>query len=244
MADQILNVTLHDNVLTPEANDYTGRVKLNGTWYNTTVARKITEQRSELRYETILSILNMADDIKRSGIASGYSVIDGVAHIRPSVTGRFEGKAAQFDPAVHSKGASMSASPELRQALTASKVTVLGPAQVGPVINRVEDVFSGTENALLTPGRNLRIQGQNLRIAGNDPAVTGVWFVEAGEAAARTRVDDRDMVDNNPAALTVVIPPLAAGGYFVEVVTQSGSNSKTQIKEARTYRFEPILTVE
>jgi hypothetical protein len=71
-----------------------------------------------------------------------------------------------------------------------------------------------------------------------------VWFVEAGEAAARTRVDDRDMVDNNPAALTVVIPPLAAGGYFVEVVTQSGSNSKTQIKEARTYRFEPILTVE
>ena len=244
MADQILNLTLVDNVLTPEANDFTGRVKLNGTWYNTTVARKITEQRSELRYETILSILNMADDIKRTGVASGFSVIDGVAHIRPSVSGRFEGKAAQFDPAVHSKGVSMSASPELRKALAASKVVVLGPAQVGPVINRVEDVFSGTENGLLTPGRNLRIQGQNLRIAGDDAAVVGVWFVGADEAAARTRVDDRDVVDNNPSTLTVVIPPLAAGGYFVEVVTQSSTHNQTLIKEARTYRFEPILTVE
>jgi hypothetical protein len=244
MADQILYVTLQDNALTPESNDFTGRVKLNGTWYNTTVARKVTEQRSELRYETILSILNMSDEVKRSGIASGYSVIDGVSHIRPSIIGRFEGQAAQYDPAIHSKGTSMSASPELRKALAASKVVVLGPALTGPVINRVEDVFSGTENGLLTPGRNLRIYGQRLRIAGEDAAVVGVWFVGADEAAARIRVDDRDLVDNNPSTLTVVVPALAAGGYFVEVVTQSGANSKTQVKEARTYRFEPVLTVE
>ena len=30
MADQILNVRLYDNPLTPEINDYTGRVQLNG----------------------------------------------------------------------------------------------------------------------------------------------------------------------------------------------------------------------
>ena len=46
MADQILNVRLYDNPLTPETNDFTGRVQLNGTLYNTDVARKIVAQRS------------------------------------------------------------------------------------------------------------------------------------------------------------------------------------------------------
>ena len=39
MADQILNVRLYDNPLTPEINDYTGMVQLNGTMYNPDVAQ-------------------------------------------------------------------------------------------------------------------------------------------------------------------------------------------------------------
>lgn len=244
MADQILNVRLYDNPLTPETNDYTGQVQLNGTLYNTHVARIITEQRSEFRYETILSILNMADEIKRTSIASGYSVIDGISQNRPAVTGRFDGAGAQFNAEVNSKGVIMTSSPEMAKALEPSKVVVLGPAPTGPVINKVEDLYTGTDNGVITPGRNLRIYGQRLRIAGDDPAVIGVWFVSADEISTRTRVDDRDLIDNDPSKLTIVVPALPAGGYFVEVVTQSSGNTKTQLKEPRTYRFEILLTVE
>jgi hypothetical protein len=244
MADQILNVRLYDNPLTPEKNDYTARVQLNGTLYNADVARKITAQRSELRLETILSVLQMADEIKRTSIASGFSVIDGVSQMRPSVPGRFEGAVAQFNPAVHSKSVIMTPSPEMNKAMASAKVVSLGAATTGPVINRVEDLFTGTENRVITPGRNLRIHGQRLRIAGDDAAVIGVWFVASGDAPARTRLDDRDLIDNDPSKLTLVAPTLTPGGYFVEIVTQSSTNTKQLLKEPRSYRFELMLTVE
>jgi hypothetical protein len=239
----MLNVVLHDNPLTPDPSDRTGTVKLNGTWYNTTLARKIVEQRSEFRYETILSILNISDELKRLAIATGNSVIDGVAHMRPAVLGSFKGDGAQYDPAVNRKTVFMSPTHEMHRALEASKVAVIGPALTGPVINRVEDVYSETENFKLTPGRNLRIYGQRLRIAGGQPGVCGVWFVSAIEGGIRVRVDDRDLVDNFPSHLTVVVPALDAGGYFLEVTTQSSSNGSALNKTPRTFRFEIILTV-
>ncbi|MDR2041610.1 MAG: DUF4469 domain-containing protein [Tannerella sp.] len=243
MADQILNVVLHDNPLTPDPSDRVGTVKLNGTWYNTTIARKIVEQRSELRYETILSVLNVADELKRTAIATGNSVVDGVSHMRPSVPGAFKGDAAQYDPEVNRKTVIMSPTLEMHRALEASKVVVLGPAQTGPVINRVEDLYSGKVNSELTPGRNLRIYGQRLRIAGEDPDVIGVWFVAVGEGGLRFRVNDRDLIDNLPSHLTVIIPSLAVGEYFLEVTTQSIGSKSELSKTPRTFRFEIILTI-
>lgn len=245
MADtsQILNVLLFDHTLTPEPGDYTGKVKLNGTWHNHHIAKQIVAQRSEYRYDTILSILNMADDIKRTGIATGHSIIDGVSQMRPAVNGVFKGKGGQFDPALQSKCVIMTPAPEMRKAMEVSKVAVLGVAPTGPVINSVEDVYTGAEDSMMTPGRNLRIYGQRLRIAGDDGAVVGVWFVQADDENARTQVAARDLVDNNPTQLTIIVPALPAGNYYLEVVTQSSVNSKTLTKEPRAYRFELILTV-
>ena len=100
----------------------------------------------------------------------------------------------------------------------------------------MEDLHTGTENGTITPGRNLRIHGQRLRIAGDDPAVVGLWFVSADGASTRTRLDDRDLIDNTPSTLTLIAPALAPGGYFIEVVTQSSTNNKTLLKEPRTYK--------
>ena len=122
--------------------------------------------------------------------------------------------------------------------MEASKVVILGKATT------VEDLFTGMDNGSITPGRNLRIHGQRLRIAGNDPAVVGVWFVAAGESAERIRLDDRDLIDNDPSKLTLIAPTLPSGGYFVEIVTQSSSSAKQLLKEPRTYRFEIMMTVE
>ncbi len=236
-----LNVSLYDNPLTPEKDDYTAKVQLNGTLTNEQIANEIVAERTEYRADTILNILNISDEIKRTRLASGYAINDGVAQMYPAVSGRFIGAGAQFDPTVHFVGATMMASSALRTALSETKVVVQGPAPVGPIINKVLDVYTGKENSTITINRSLKIFGQRLRVSG-DNALVGVWFITADESAIRTRVADRDVVDNNPSQLTVTVPALAVGDYYIEVVTQSTAG-QTLIKEPRSYQYGLALTI-
>lgn len=237
-----LNVSLYDNPLTPETDDYTGKVQLNGVFSNETIAARIVQERTEYRLETIVNILNLADDVKRTALASGYAVNDGVAQMYPSVSGRFVGTQAQFDSKLHSVGVTLTASAALRAAIANTTVVVQGVATTGPVVNKVTDVYTAQDNVSITPGRNLKIAGQRLKVVGDDPAVVGVWFVSAANEAQRTKVDSRDLVDNNPSLITIIAPALAPGDYYLEVVTQfSTGNAIT--KEPRNYRFEVSLNV-
>lgn len=99
-----LNVLLYDNPLTPETNDFIGRVQLNSTLDNTRIAAAlIVQKRIEYRLETIKNILDLADNAKCNALASGYAVHSGVAQMHPSISGRFEGEKAQFDSKTHSR---------------------------------------------------------------------------------------------------------------------------------------------
>jgi hypothetical protein len=119
-------------------------------------------------------------------------------------------------------------------------VEILGVADTDAAITQVVDVKSGSVNDLLTPNRNLRIAGQKIKIAG-DHAANGIYFVNQA-TGEHTRVDDSDVVTNNPSELIVVIPPLAAGTYLLEATTQY-TVSKL-LKEPRTAMFDKTLTVE
>lgn len=237
-----LNVSLYDNPLTPETNDFTGRVQLNGTLNNKSIAALIVKERTEYRQETIVNILELADAAKRNALSSGYAVHDGLAQMHPSVNGRFVGAQAQFDSKVHTVGVTMTATGELRAAMAKASVVVQGVATTGPVINKVTDVYTNQESVVMTPGRNLKISGQRLKIVGDNPSVVGVWLIKADGSSQRILVDSRDVVDNTPTLLNIVIPTLPPGDYYVEVVTQYSSGS-TQTKEPRTYRFETALSV-
>jgi len=238
-----LNVSLYDNPLTERKDDFVGRVQLNGVLTNETVAKFIVAERTEFRYETILNILTLGDEVKCQHLAAGYAVNDGVAHMRPSITGNFIGSAAQFNPAVHSVGVSMSPAATLRNAIKEATVVMQGLAVSGTVINKVQDMYSGEENGLITPNRNLKIFGQRLKIAGENPANVGIWFIKSDDETARVKVDERDIIDNNPSQLTVVIPTLTTGEYYVEVTTQYSTGSAL-LKEPRTFRFELPLMVQ
>lgn len=98
-----LNVLLYDNPLTPETNDFIGRVQLNSTLDNTRIAALIVQERTEYRLETIKNILDLADNAKCNALASGYAVHSGVAQMHPSISGRFAGEKAQFDSKTHSR---------------------------------------------------------------------------------------------------------------------------------------------
>jgi hypothetical protein len=119
-------------------------------------------------------------------------------------------------------------------------VEILGVADTGAVIAQVTDVKTGSVNDLLTPNRNLKISGYKIRIAGSDDA-NGIYFVNQ-DTAERTKVDESDIVTNNPSELIVVIPDLPGGTYQLEVTTQYAVGSL--LKEPRTATFDRTLTVE
>jgi len=100
-------------------------------------------------------------------------------------------------------------------------------------------VKSGSVNDLLTPGRNLKIVGSKIKVARDDPSV-GIYFVETA-TQGRTKVEQSDIVTNNPSELMVVIPALAAGTYNLEVITQFTQGAL--LKEVRTAPLDKVLTV-
>ena len=61
--------------------------------------------------------------------------------------------------------------------------------------------------------------------------------------SAATKVDEGDIVVNNPSELMIIIPALPAGTYQLEVTTQY-SMGKQWLKEPRTSVFEKTLTVK
>ena len=61
--------------------------------------------------------------------------------------------------------------------------------------------------------------------------------------SAATKVDEGDIVINNPSELMIIIPALPAGTYQLEVTTQY-SMGKQWLKEPRTSVFEKTLTVK
>lgn len=130
---------------------------------------------------------------------------------------------------------------KLRAEIPNIEVEILGVADSTATILQVTDVKSGSINDLLTTNRNLRISGSKIKLAG-ESTENGVYFINQ-TTQERTRVDDTDIVVNNPSLVIVVIPELSVGNYAVEVVTQYSSGSNT-LKEPRSALFDKTLTVQ
>lgn len=243
MADNenlILKIQTFKNALTKRTDDSIGKIMINAAVGIPELAKDIVPVVGNVQYETIVSIANRLVDAAVKRLKMGCTVNFGVCHARPSVYGPFYGENPKFDPELNSIGVSVSPTQVVREAMKDAPVKMAGQAQTGPVINYVIDVRSGEQSSVLTPGRNLKIFGQRLTIAG-ESAKNGVAFVSVnGESPVV--VEPEDLVDNMPSQLTVVIPQLEPGEYYVEVTTQF-STSKTVVKEPRTYRFEQVLAV-
>lgn len=238
-----LAVQLYENSLTGRKDDYSGKVMLRGSVTIADLADQYVADGCPLSREQITDVWNKLADYALDYLSDGFSVRLGVCTATPSVNGTFIGSAATFNPAVHTLTASFTPSEKTRKTLKNAAVEVAGLARTGTVINRVLDVKSGEENSRLTVGRNLKIYGARLTVQGGEEAV-GVWFVSAADETKRVRVDPSDIVDNHPAQLTIVIPPLESGEWFIEIITQGTLNKDVLLKEARSCRFELPLFVE
>ena len=156
----IWKVWLRLNILTKDKdNDYIAEVSTVGnTARNEDVVQAIINEGSEIKADTLLSILNQGDRIKRTFIAEGRSVQDGVSHIAPRVPGPWFGANAKFDPELNSISVDMIAAPELREVLKLVKVESLGVKNSGAYIGRVIDATTGEMDGTVTADEDFIIE--------------------------------------------------------------------------------------
>lgn len=234
----ILYFETYDNILTEKAGDYTAKPKITGSIGNPQIAQRIMIGGLEIRYETLVYILDMSDKEKAKAIAEGKSVVDGVAQYIINMRGSFDGPDAPFDPEKHSLGVTYTMGKTLSSLLKKLKVVNNGLASSGPSVNQVTDSTTLSTNDEITPGAPITIEGKNMRVIGEDASV-GLFFTPtAGGETKKVSL----FVQNDPSKIICVVPALSNGTYTMSITTQAGSTNRT-VKTPRSCTFPVTLRV-
>jgi len=242
--DSVLNsikVNLYENLLTENPNDFSARVISERSLgvpdiCKTAVNRaKAPTTPEAMEHNVMLFFKEMAFQLM-----NGYAVNTGYFTASAQVRGVFNNPREQFDPKKHSVLFRFNQGDTLRREIPSITVQVMGVGESGIVISHVVDQKTGSVNDLLTPGGTLKIRGGKLKITGEHPDV-GVSFEDEG--GNPFKVEERDIIVNNPAELIVEIPALTPGKYQLMICTQfTGTN--VPLKAPRTAVYEKIFTVQ
>jgi hypothetical protein len=236
-------VLLRKNLLTQDVeNDFVAEVSTIGvTLHNADVAGLIEAEGSEIKYETVLNILDRADRIKREKLAAGNSIQDGVSHCSPRVHGAWIGSNAHFDPTKHSVTLDMSPSTEMREMLKQVGVEVIGVKDTFAYIGRVVDLAVGKADNRISLDEDMAIEGEKIKILPENDNALGVFFVSPGGGTIKVM---HHLSQNDPRRLIVRVPysldPMDT--YTLRIITRY-SSSKTLLTDPRTIDYEFALGI-
>jgi hypothetical protein len=235
-------VWLRLNPLTEkEDNDYIAEVSTTGrTLRNEEIARLIVEERSEIKFDTLVSILNQSDRIKRERLAEGNSVLDGVCHFTPRVLGKWVGSSAKYDPAVHKLTLDAVPSAEMHKVLEQVEIELLGVKDTAGHIGLVTDVSTGKTDGSITPDEDILIEGDKIKVFPEEEIALGVFFVPVGSGLTVKVL--HKLSHNSAAHITARVPDELDYDteYTLKIVTRY-SNGKEPLKEPRTIIYEKTL---
>jgi hypothetical protein len=235
-------VWLRPNRLTKDVdNDYIAEVSTNNkTLRNADIAQRIVKGRSELRSETIESILSERDQIVLEALQEGTAVQDGCSHISPRVLGAWIGAEHKFDAKVNRMSLDMTPSAEMREALSYVGVEVLGVKDSGAYIGLVTDLSTGATDNTITANEDIQIDGDKIKIAPEDTAGLGIFFVD--EDGMETPVTHR-LAMNTPKRIIARVPALEGEKYTLIIRTQF-TKGYALLNDPRTITYEFPLTLE
>ena len=233
---------LYDNLLTPDPNDFVARVSSERSLSVADICHSAaTRGGADVSDAAMSHAVELFLKEMAYRLCDGFAVNTGYFTAMPVVRGVFLNPNETFDPQRHTLQFQFTQGELMRREIEDVEVKIMGVAETGLYIGQVEDMKSRTVNEVLTPGFNLRVTGTKLRVVGDKPGV-GIFFRETATNTA-TKVDEADIVINNPSELMIIIPALPAGTYQLEVTTQY-SMGKQWLKEPRTSVFEKTLTVK
>ncbi|MDR0613952.1 MAG: DUF4469 domain-containing protein [Dysgonamonadaceae bacterium] len=235
-------IWLRLNTLTKNVDkDYIAEVSTTGnTLHNKDIAQIIVKKRSELRYETILSILNERDAVERDALVSGLSVQSSNTHLAPRVLGNWVGADPVYDPKEHKITLDATLTVAMRKALEEVGVEILGKkADGGAIVGLVTDVLTGKTDGTISVGGDVIITGKKIKIAPAGEEGLGVFFVTEDGTEIPL---DHPMTENNPKKIICRLPPDVTDGiYTLKIVTRYTSGITT-LKTPRTILYELPLT--
>ena len=206
---------------------------------NADLARLLIAERSEIKYETLLYILDQVDRIIREQLQLGNSVLTGTAQFTPRITGVWDSPSAKFNPAVHKVGLHIIPSAEMRAAFKDISVEVLGVKDGGAYIGLITDSTTGLADGTMNSGEVIVIEGEKIKIAPDDDDRTGIFFVNTEEEAVPVT---QRFVQNDPKKVIAIVPELPAGQYTLRVVTRF-TNGASLLKEPRVIDYDRPLVV-
>jgi hypothetical protein len=235
---------LRPNLLTKDVdNDYIAEVSTVGnTLRNEQISKLIVKERSELRYDTILSILNERDAVVRDALLNGSSVQDGNIHIAPRIIGNWIGSDPIFDPHRNRIVLSSTTTAEMRKALEDVGVEVLGKkSDGGAIIGLVTDVSTGNKDGVISVGGDVIITGTKIKVdpIDEEEPELGVFFVDIYGTEIPL---DSAMAENTPKKIVCRLPyQVTDGTYTLKIVTRF-SSSAILLKAPRTITYDLPLT--
>ena len=233
---------LYDNLLTPDPNDFTARVSSERSLSVADICHSAaTRGGADVSDAAMSHAVELFLKEMAYRLCDGFAVNTGYFTAVPVVRGVFLNPNETFDPQRHTLQFQFTQGELMRREIEDVEVKIMGVAETGLYIGQVEDMKSRTVNEVLTPGFNLRVTGTKLRVVGDKPGV-GIFFRETVTNTA-TKVDEADIVVNNPSELMIIIPALPAGTYQLEVTTQYSTGNKL-LKEVRSAVFDRPLTVK
>ena len=237
-----IRVYLYENLLTENPNDFSAKVISERSLTvkeicKTAVKRGGAPSTAEaMEHNAMLFLKEMAYQLM-----DGFSVNAGYFTANAQVRGVFNNEKETFNPQKHSILFRFNQGELLRREIPNIEVQVMGLGEVDIVISHVIDSKTGSVNDLITPGGMLKIKGGKLKIVGDNGTI-GVYFKRDNEGEPY-RVQDRDIIVNNPSELIVEVPDMPSGSYQLMVVNQY-SGSAVLLKEPRTCVYEKTLTVQ
>lgn len=233
---------LYDNLLTPDPNDFTARVSSERSLSVADICHSAaTRGGADVSDAAMSHAVELFLKEMAYRLCDGFAVNTGYFTAMPVVRGVFLNPNETFDPQRHTLQFQFTQGELMRREIEDVEVKIMGVAETGLYIGQVEDMKSRTVNEVLTPGFNLRVTGTKLRVVGDKPGV-GIFFRETVTNTA-TKVDEGDIVINNPSELMIIIPALPAGTYQLEITTQYSTGNKL-LKEVRSAVFDRPLTVK
>ena len=233
---------LYDNLLTPDPNDFTARVSSERSLSVADICHSAaTRGGADVSDAAMSHAVELFLKEMAYRLCDGFAVNTGYFTAMPVVRGVFLNPNETFDPQRHTLQFQFTQGELMRREIEDVEVKIMGVAETGLYIGQVKDMKSRTVNEVLTPGFNLRVTGTKLRVVGDKPGV-GIFFRETATNTA-TKVDEGDIVVNNPSELMIIIPALPAGTYQLEVTTQYSTGNKL-LKEVRSAVFDRPLTVK
>ena len=203
------------------------------TQRNADIADIIVKERTEFRPETIMNILTMRDKVVTQLLEEGLSVMDGVVQITPRVSGVWETEGAEYDEKIHKRTVDIVPTADLRDALDAISVKVLGAKEATARITSITDTATGLKDGTITIGDDIIIEGDKLKIDEKD-AAQGVFFKAANGTEYKTT---RRLSVNKPSQIIARVPKEVPAGAVTVIVRTKYSSTAKPLKEIKEIIF-------